>query len=537
MKQIFLITISLLLTGQIFGQKKELPSGKIEVVSDFEVKLTESQKVLIHPDIQVRDTMKRRYDYVLNAPSPNIEYLTPELKPIAINPETKARYYPFYARLGYGNPNAWLWNASYDHTLSSNSSIGAQLDFESANNKKIPLQKFNDFHGNLHYLTELHNGIQITGYVNADRDRQYLYGADDIPDESELLLRQYLRIEAGAVARKYVHSESLFGYNMGFVARNDKEFEGASENGMIAFGGVEGRLGINEIPFGIDVKLDVSRYRLLEKIGLNNLTATPFIRLNFGELNASIGAIGLLSNQGNAVLPDINVKLPLSGSLIVLRGGWSGSVIKNNYRGLSLYNPYVADELDSLKNELNRAIYLGLDARSGRLKLDIEARYNRFKQMAFFLQDKNNHEEFQPIFDNGSYIGLQANVGYRLLQDLEIRARYFHRFYSLKNEDKPWHRPTLGIDGSIVYSGGEDKYHVSATLHTENGLPYRTPGGTELRLKGLLDLNIHADYFITDEIGAFAQINNIVGNKRARWVNYPSFGFNAKIGVMVRLGS
>jgi hypothetical protein len=72
-------------------------------------------------------------------------------------------------------------------------------------------------------------------------------------------------------------------------------------------------------------------------------------------------------------------------------------------------------------------------------------------------------------------------------------------------------------------------------FHGENGLPYRTVGGTELRLDPLLDLNLHGDYFFTNQFGAFVEINNILGNNRERWANYPSFGFNAKGGVIFRL--
>lgn len=536
MKQIFLLSCAICFSFVSFGQNKELPSGQIEVISDFEVKLTESQKVAISPDAIVRDTSKKRFDYVLEAPSPKIEYLTPELKPIAINPETKATYYPFYAKAGYGNPNAWLFNVSYDRALSSNTTIGAQVDFESANNKKILLQKFNDLHANVHLVTELHNGIQISGYIQGDRDRQYLFGAEEIPAEESLLLRQYTRIGGGIEARKYVHSDNLFGYYGGLRVNRDKEFEGALENSFKLYGGAEGRLGTNEIPYGIDVAFDLSTFRHLEKTGLNNVTAAPFIKLAFGDLNAHIGAIGLLSNQGNALLPDINLSMPLGGSLLTLKGGWTGSVVKNNYRALTLYNPYVSNELDSLKNELNRKIYFGVEASSGRLKVDIQANYTRFKQMVFFLQDQTFEEEFNPVFDDGTYIGLQAVVRYKLLEKVELMGRYFQRFYNLKVEDKPWHRPSFGIDGSVVYTGGEDKYHVGATLHTENGMPYRTPGGTDSRLKALIDLNLHADYYITSNIGAFAQVNNILNNKRERWVNYPSFGLNAKIGVLVRLG-
>jgi hypothetical protein len=68
----------------------------------------------------------------------------------------------------------------------------------------------------------------------------------------------------------------------------------------------------------------------------------------------------------------------------------------------------------------------------------------------------------------------------------------------------------------------------------ENGLPWRTIGETEMRLDPLLDLNLHADYFITPNIGVFAEVNNMLNNKRERWVNYPRYGFHVMGGIVVR---
>lgn len=103
------------------------------------------------------------------------------------------------------------------------------------------------------------------------------------------------------------------------------------------------------------------------------------------------------------------------------------------------------------------------------------------------------------------------------------------------HEAKPWHRPSLDLNGQITYSGGGDTYHVSFLFNLENGLPYRTVGGTEDVLDPLIDLNLHGDIYFSKAFGVFAELNNLLGNNRERWVNYPSFGFNAKAGILFRL--
>ena len=155
--------------------------------------------------------------------------------------------------------------------------------------------------------------------------------------------------------------------------------------------------------------------------------------------------------------------------------------------------------------------------------------------MVFFLQDPDQHEQFIPVYDSGSFIGLEGSVFFDILKNVTLRSNAYARFYSLDNEEKPWHRPSFGIDAQATYTGGEDIYHFSVIFHGENGLPYRTVGGTESRLDPLLDLNLHGDYYFTDVLGGFIEINNILGNNRERWISYPSYGFNAKAGLMLRM--
>ena len=72
---------------------QDLPGGQIEVIKDFEVRLVEAKKIRIVPQPTALDSTVRRYEYKLLVPSPQIVYLVPEIKPLAINPEQKPVFY------------------------------------------------------------------------------------------------------------------------------------------------------------------------------------------------------------------------------------------------------------------------------------------------------------------------------------------------------------------------------------------------------------------------------------------------------------
>jgi hypothetical protein len=316
---------------------------------------------------------------------------------------------------------------------------------------------------------------------------------------------------------------------------SDKDDLGSREKALRLGGEVSTSVGSSEFPLGIRVLADLSALKHTEDRKLNNLLITPFFKWHSNDLAVQLGTIVLLHKDNNEILPDIQLMYTLHPSGLSLLAGWSGEVTKNNFQYLSTYNPYITTRLEEINNRVARRLYAGLKGGSGLLSYDLTADYVRFTNMAFFLQDEDQEEQFVPVYDNGTYVGIEGSIRYEVIKNLELRAGVSQRFYNPAHEDKPWHRPSLGLNGQVTYAGDEDAYHFSFLFNAENGLPYRTTGGTEQVLDPLIHLAIHGDYFITPSIGAFFELNNLLGNKRERWVNYPGFGFNANAGILWRI--
>jgi hypothetical protein len=533
MRYIFILSISLS-TLTLNGQT-ELPTGKIEVIKDFEVRLTETKKIRIVPQPAPLDSSVRRYDYKLLAPSPSIEYLSPDIKPLAINPEQKPAYYPLFAKAGYGSPNSLLGALSYDHVQNESLQWGIDFDHLSANNKKIPLQKFSDSRGRIHAGYLLNESVQLDGYVDGHFEKHYFYGADPFPSNPDELKRTFNRYDVNIKISKVYSPSTNFRYSALFQYLFDKDNIGSRETGSRIGGEIGSALGEQGYPLGIKIIADISKLKHTEEHSISNYLVEPYFDYAIGDLKIHLAGIALLHKKENEVLPGIELRYGLFNDRMTIYAGWKGDVYKNNFHTLSEYNPYIHTRLDSLNNLISRRIYAGVTGSSGNLSYEVTGGYTKFHGMAFFLQDIDDDEQYNPVYDDGSYIGLEGSVRYGILKNVTLRARVSQKFFSLDNEEKPWHRPSFGLDGHIMYTGGSDEYHVSFIFHAENGLPYRTIGGTVDVLDALLDINLHGDYYITESIGAFAEINNILGNNRERWFTYPSFGFNAKAGILLRL--
>ena len=256
---------------------------------------------------------------------------------------------------------------------------------------------------------------------------------------------------------------------------------------------------------------------------------------HLGNFKAHIAGSFLLRKDANEILPQLELSYRILNNRGAIRAGWVGEASNNHFHFLSSYNPYIDTRLDSINTMISRRMFVGLTGASDKLIYEVSAGYTTFEEMGFFLQKEDDTEPFDPIYDNGSYISVEGSLRYEVLKHLSLRLQLLQRFYSLDNENKPWHRPSFDLDGQITYSGGTDKYQVSLLFHGQNGLPYRTPGGTESTLDPLIDLSLHAQYYVTQAIGVFTEINNIMGNNRERWAGYPSYGFNVKGGVVFRI--
>lgn len=528
-----LIHILVAAAGQIIAQA-QLPSGQIEVIKDFEVRLTETSKVVLRPEAIPFDTSVRRFTYAMTAPSPAIDYAAPGIRTLLIEPEKRPVSYPFMAKAGVGNPNAWLGHIAFDRKQSDDFGWGVDARFSAADNQKIPLQKYSELIVQTRAQAMLSERLRLHGHVHGTKQTVHFYGAENIPDNPESLRRRYHRFDALLGVEEQIDAGNPLGYRAGLQVLLDRDNNGVKESNLIVSGGLKALLQ-GEIPVGFDCMADLTSLATPAEKKLNNFFLKPHLKEEFGELRLQAGATFLFSPGANAVLPDLEVAYPISGPRFVARIGWSGEVWKNNFHALTAYNPFLQDRIDTLVNTLQRRIYIGGDGQLGKFTYDLTCGYTRFQRMAFFLQDPQAYEEFEPVFDDGRMFDFEGVFGYSIDGGLAMHVRFFRRFYTLEDEDRPWHRPSFGGDVLMTYSGLGDNFHASFTLHTENGLPYRTPGGTQGRLAPLLDLNVQGDYYFTASLGGFLQLNNLTNNKRERWVNYPSFGFNMKAGLVLRL--
>jgi len=65
-------------------------------------------------------------------------------------------------------------------------------------------------------------------------------------------------------------------------------------------------------------------------------------------------------------------------------------------------------------------------------------------------------------------------------------------------------------------------------------VPARGVNNEVKTLDALVDISGAGEYQLTDNIGVFVRVNNLLNNRRQRWEHYQVLGLNALVGLTAR---
>jgi outer membrane cobalamin receptor len=175
-----------------------------------------------------------------------------------------------------------------------------------------------------------------------------------------------------------------------------------------------------------------------------------------------------------------------------------------------------------------------LNAGAGIFSFLVEVNALTLNNLPFYVTDTSAvlPNQFRIIYDNGQMVRVITGAEVSVLNKFMVRLKGEFAFYSMDNEEKAWQRPGLNI---LL----EGKYRVAEKLILNAEIYYvgkRFAKNFEenkepITLDGFADLNLGAEYFITDRFTAFLSFKNLINQQYQRWQNYPVQGFQAMGGV------
>ncbi|WP_439489569.1 TonB-dependent receptor [Algoriphagus sp.] len=497
------------------------------------------------------------YTYMVSSYPLNIKPLDLKAEPSqkVYTPE-RLDLYPGYIRAGYGNFASPLLEARYMGTEISDFNYSLQLNHQSFGKGPVLGEESKEAHTNLgfdgSYFTDL---FEVFGGVSWNQDSYRFYGEDPnfLVDENGMFagfdgnVLQAVEVKAGIRELEKVGPFSYEG-QLSFRNFNDSYLVKENQIGVEVSGTVRpnddwaGRVGLS---YFTTKPQDLNYSENRTYFAIRPTVSYKYEAFNFTAGLNLVSENDLLENKSSDfhVFPVLKANYQFAEEFGFF-GEFSGDVQRNTYYSFVNENPFLGPSDQLLNTVQNYKIEAGIIGQfQGAFSYRAAANVSRYNQMHFFVNNYTNNlvttdsARFSLVYDDKTTVyNINAELGYKFSDIYSLNGRLDLYQYDLSTQAEAWHRPVwemrvnnqlTPIDRLIVQANLNLMGGVKARGHDLNdilGQETSTGPFEVVKLNTIADLQLKADYGITDRISIFAEGNNLLNGKNMRWLNYPVRG-------------
>lgn len=539
-KYIFNITILLFASFPFaFGQDTggKLESESVEIIKNFEAQLAESDKLDINPSLPPIDSSNRVVNYQINAKPMVINYPAPDIKPIAMKSDELAPVKHTFIKGGAGIPNMYYGEISHFGSILDRVDLGIGAKYHRADNgKNAENQKFINTDVFLQGAYKIKDDISLQSDINFAERIDHFFGYDnELFSFTDNQVRQ--RFRTVDIATEYISPENdieKLNYGAGFDFYTHGDRFDSRENG-IAFNAMAKKFLKREHPVALELIGDLSSFRDSSEVKqtLNNLTIRPTASFHADKFKFMIGGNLIFHDDTFSALPIIEAIANIAGNKLVAFAGWEGNVRKNTFRSLTNYNPYLVSNPEIFNTKYND-YYGGLRGKIKSVNYLVRGGFKQVDRLPLYVQSLNDVLRFNVIDDQANVIYIEATADVDLWEKLNLSGVFSQSFFDLDFQEHPWHVPSLELNLTAKYKMLNDKLSLKAEFYTTNPVANISLESRIEFLNTLYDLSLGAEFTITENIGAWFDLNNVTANRYERWRGYQTFGTNFMGGFFVK---
>lgn len=487
------------------------------------------------------------FNYGIQSKRYNTSFAIDTIKAAKMGSEPLPKLYHTYAKLGVGNYSTFMGEFNVMSTRSKNSSWGIHAGHWSAGaGPKDVAGKYSGFSSQNVDLfgkrfTKHH---ELSAGFGFDRDVAYNYGstADSNLFTKDYERQKYLFYNTELGVRSYYSDSDAVNHNVRFGFQHlDNKF-GVTEDRVVLNANASRYLHVQLI----DAKFGVDYNRVSGLGDTSNSTIVKFIpRVTMqGRKFVGIAAIGLYhetNGEGGVYFyPQFYVSYDIVNHIFIPFISLSGSLERNNYRTLSETNPFVSSVIATQLKNTQRLFDLQIGLKgtlSAEVFYQVAAERYQLKNAPFYVNttfaEDVMQNKFMVIYDGADVVHVGGQIGWQQRERIKIIAGGDWYQYSMDNELKPWHTPTLRLNIMANYNI-QDKILIHSEIYYLNGQYARTgtAGSYSVKnLKGLVDVNLGAEYRYNKFLSLFIDFRNIGAQRYERWNEYPTQKFNLMGGM------
>ena len=512
----------------------------ITVSKEYEARIADAQKINVNPSISDVELPAPALSYSVPSKLLELKYPAHSMRPYSIPKVTTEKYNSSYIKLGFGSQFSPLAEIVYINNDSENLKFGAFYKHLSAYGKREN-QKFMDNNVGA-FVKYTMKKTELGANFNFEQDVDYFYGynPEDTTFKAKDVKHRVREIGGDIYIKNAMISDKNFDHKQLITASFANDNFKVNE-WFLNYKANFTKVMKNKHFFNIMADIDVSNYtpsapdrgdleREVFQFGGDYTFNNDDWKLTAG-LVAAIGDIN--DDQQFNIYPKLYTEKRLLKNFLVFYSGWSRRLQKNTYLNFAKENPFIKYDI-MLENSRVEDRMAGFKGSVGEFSWNARFSNKVIKQMPLYVNDPLDMSRFNVIYDkNMTVINVNVEAGYDWNKKFRSLLSFDFMLYEPDEQAKAWHLPMINTNFSTSYLLKE-KLLMRAELFGVAGAFARDLNGDAQKIKGMVDLNLGADYQFTKYLSFFAQLNNLANFKYQKWYNYPTFGFNAMVGVQFR---
>ena len=523
----------------LLGQTEDLPSEEVEILKEFDARLIDTEKHPFAPELSSDQFNKKAPIYNILTPPQQVDYEAPRIKPLAMKKERELSQYNFYAKAGAGIPKAVLGEIGYSTLINGEHPFGIDANYLQLNNDSNLENQRNSRFGlgiNGGYL--MPEGMGVYGDIGYQQRRYHYYGYEEADTTflAEEVAQTYKNFDIGFLLKNASITPTGINYQIGidFYSFNDDFVQDSfelKETSAKVYGQLSKAID-NENRISVDLGYQTIDNELNEK--LDKFYFNPSYQGHRDNLQWRIGANVISDNSKWRLFPDLEATFQLSGTQFQVFAGATGDVHSYSSRNLTEYSPFIIANHET-RNATDLDIYGGIKGNVSGFSYEAKAGYRKTNNLAVFLNDSLDVlNRLEVLYDTASIVYVSGTLETNFQNRLFLLSTLTFNNFMTDSLETAWHLPTFDLTFTTKYLMMDDRLSIKGQLFFQNGVPYLTEAGQKDNLAVLLDVSLGLEYQVSENIGIFADFNNITGNNRERWFNHPTIGTNIIGGVTAR---
>ena len=545
---VFLLAISFVwiaLPNMVLAQDEPtevIQNESIEVVRLYEPILAKAKKIDVNPEAVPVDSQTPVFnDYNIPNRFLTLEFEPPSLKPLALKSKRKDPLHNFWLKAGFGNKYTPLVDLAVSSTRPNDNVLGLNIKHLSSRINGDYPQDFMENDG-LVFAKLFSRKTYAKLSAGYEHDRYFYYGFNkgdtlSYPDREDTRIVYQtipLQLEFGNLTENSAQFEHNTRVNYHYFWSNSEVGEHNLALRSSLYKNTTNGFGV-----GTDLYADYSGYTDTIQTGFStanifafNAIPNIYLKKPFGTIR--VGASLIVDEDEFIPFPYLYAEGHLIQKVLTVYGGWDKKIHKNTFKNQSDRNPYLR-QVQDFENTIKESRFIGVRGNLGtKFSFDIEGGQYIADKQALFVNAAFDTSRFAIVYDSTmKSFGGKASLAFLINQKTNIHFTGSYYTNETESEVEAWHIPklTLNMGADIALT---EKLNVGADVMVYGKRFARNPNGTSKSLDGIVDLNLSLDYRLLKNLYLFGDINNIINSKYQRYLHYPTYGFNALGGVILR---